>query len=224
MKQTYPLALFLAGVALAYSSQAAEAEPRDFLRARLGISPDGHSSVEFAETAEHRWVYRWLENKPRRLLLEMKCTYQPDDDGQGHLFRDKLQFAREVAGISWSRDSRILAIDENVLRMSGTVLVAARLGPGQAQQITIPEWKIRQATGERWARARYWLGSDGEPIKGKDLKLRLIGWIYDKSKPHPETDPPLHHLCVIVLHLGPLLTDQSSDPSFTIESCRPLPP
>jgi hypothetical protein len=190
----------------------------------LGISPDHQYALEFAENAKHDWVYRWLQNNPRRLLVEIKSTYQPEEDGQGHLVRDKLRFAREVAGLSWSADSRILAIDEGVLRMSGTVLLAERLSSGQVRQIIIPEWNIREATGERWARARFWLGSDGALIKGREVKLRLIGWIYDKSKAHPETEPPLHHGCVIRLHLGPGIGDRSTEPTFTLESCKPLAP
>jgi hypothetical protein len=214
------LGLLLAGLV---SSGARAKAPGDIFHTPLGVSPDRRYAVEFAENAKHEWVYRWLENKPRHLLLEMKCTYQPDDDGQGHLFRDKLQFARDVAGVSWSGDGRILAIDEGVLRMSGTVLVAERLGPGRARQVIVPERKIRVATGEGWARARLWLESDGALIKGADLELRLVGWIYDKSKSHPETEPPLHHACVIVLHLGPL-PGGSNEPTFTIESCKQLPP
>jgi hypothetical protein len=216
------LASLLAGFSLFCLSQAAEAEPRDSFRTRLGISPDRRFEVEFAHKSNDDLVYRWIQRNPRRTLLEIKSTYQFERDAQGHLYKDKLTVAKDVAGISWSPDSRILAVDEAVLRMSGTVLVAIRPGPDTARQVVIPDWEIRQATGQNWARARLWLREDGAPITKSDIDLTLAGWVFDKSKAQPETEAQLHYTCFIKLHLGPLLQRCDNQPTYTIESCKQL--
>jgi hypothetical protein len=196
------------------------ARPHDFFSNRLSTSPDRKYWVEFAETAKHELVYRWMQENPRRALVEIKSTYQLDYDAEGHSDRDKFAFAKDVAGISWSADSRLLAIDEAVLRMSGTVLLALRSSSDKARQISIPEWKIREASGQHWARARLWLRRDGELIRNGDIKLSLIGWVYDKTKPHPVTEQQLHYGCQVTLHLGPI--HGGSNEAFSIESCRQL--
>jgi hypothetical protein len=214
---------FLAvGVAVVSFVQTASGDrPNDFFTSRLSTSPDPKYWVEFAETAKHELVYRWMQQNPRRVLVEIKSTYQLDYDAEGHSGRDKFAFARDVAGISWSADSRLLAIDEAVLRMSGTVLLSLRSNSDQARQISIPEWKIREASGQHWARARMWLRRDGELIRNGDVKLSLIGWVYDKTRPHPETEQQLHYGCQVTLHLGPG-HGASSEPAFSIEPCREL--
>lgn len=115
-------------------------------------------------------LYRWVQLKPRKVLLEIKSGYQPDksDPAASSYARGKA----EEAMAFWSKDSRHVAIEEAVNHGSGKTLAAFLAGPDRAELIKIPEDRIADATGEQWRRSRFGFQHWGD--KGV-LQLVLTG-------------------------------------------------
>ena len=121
----------------------------------LGDSPDGKYSIHVSESDQMGFVYRLIRLDTHQVLLDRPSSYQP-------VGADDRTFAQETtedAVVSWSADSRFVAIDESNVRFKGTVLCSFISAENKAEILPVPTADIERISGERWYQVRLSVGA-----------------------------------------------------------------
>jgi hypothetical protein len=123
---------------------------------KTDVSPDGKYGVKFTRDGNGGCFYSVISRPLGRVLLQLKSSYQPDEDTRAGESFDVEESLSAV--VQWSANSRFVAIDEANHSFEGTVLVAFLDESGKAQKADIPEEEIKKRSGQRWDRCRLHLG------------------------------------------------------------------
>ena len=115
---------------------------------REAASPNRRYAVKAVEKGNPVQIsYEIVSRRSGAVLLRLPSSYQPEEGEGDWSWEHTIQ-----AEVSWSTDSRYVAIDEQVHRYIGDVLVAE---VGEVNRsIRIPEESLVARTGRSWSRYR----------------------------------------------------------------------
>ena len=120
-----------------------------------GVSPNHRYRVQAAETPKHHLTYQIVRRRDGSVIHSIETSYQPEE---GELPGWSWNHSTE-AEVSWSEDSRYVAIDEQVHHYIGEFLLV-EIDRGHARNIAIPEKAMLARTRLHWDRSH--IGSQFE--------------------------------------------------------------
>ena len=135
------------------------------------VSPNGRYTVKAVQKGNpSRISYDIVSTRSGALLHRLPSSYQPDDEADDWSWRHAME-----AEVSWSPDSRYVAIDEQVHRYIGEVLLAEVRDVSRS--IPVPADSLIKRTKRDWDRSRIRI-ADGWSSP-RDLSLRVAGKVVE---------------------------------------------
>jgi hypothetical protein len=140
-----------------------------------GLSPNGRFCVVVSESARKRITYDIISVRTGAILHRFTGSFQPVKDEP-----PDWSWNQTDAVVYWSADSRHVAIDEEVYRYGGTVLLA-EISRSGVRSIVLPEKLILAQTHPRWDRHRVKVQNGW--VSAHELSLVVAGTVITGELP-----------------------------------------